>query len=83
MGCFFLLRLGYVQLSGFVLSSVLWAGFTLPMFNFGGMHDTAITGYFVVIILAAISIGRSGLLTFGLVCALSIVAVFVAERQGH
>ncbi|MFN2164702.1 MAG: hypothetical protein ACK2U9_00395, partial [Anaerolineae bacterium] len=80
IGSLILLRLGYVRFVGVILSTVLWAGFTLPAINFGGMHDTAIAGYFVVILLAGIAAGGAALVLFSSLSAASVAAIFAAEH---
>jgi GAF domain-containing protein len=80
VGSLVLLRLGYIRFVGLMLSLVLWAGFTLPALEFGGMHDTAISGYFVVIVLAGVAAGGTAALLFGLLTAASAVAIFSAEH---
>lgn len=82
IGSFILLRLGYVRFVGMVMSAVLWVGITLPAINFGGMHDTAIVGYFVVIILAGITLGGSGLVVFTLLSVLAVAGIYAAEHLG-
>jgi GAF domain-containing protein len=77
-----LIRLGFVRLAGTVLSIVLWVAFTVPMFSFGGMHDSAVTGYFVVIIMAGVVAGGRVLLLITLLSAGAITAAYFAENMG-
>jgi GAF domain-containing protein len=77
---FVLLRLGYVRFVGVVLSAVLWAGFTLPAIDAGGMHDTAVAGYFVVIILAGVAAGAWALVFFTLLSIASVAGLYIAEH---
>lgn len=77
-----LLRLGYVRFVGIALSFALWAAFTLPMFIFGGLHDSAITGYFIVILISGIAAGGRGLFFFSVLSILAIGGAYYAENNG-
>lgn len=82
IGLAIFMRMGYVQLSGIILSFVWWAIFTFGIYYFGGIHDTAITGFFFLIILSSVIGGWRILLSFSSLAALSIVGVYLAEQNG-
>ncbi len=75
-------RLGYVQPAAIILGIVWWALFTFGIFNFGGLHDTAITGFFFLIILASIVGGWRALLGFSVLAIISFITVYISEQMG-
>ena len=77
-----LVHRGRVRLTGTILSGTLWISFTIAMFAFGGMHDTALAGYFVAILLTGILTGGRTLLVFGILSTLAVLAVYYAEHSG-
>jgi GAF domain-containing protein len=78
----YFLRRGFVQQVGVALALLLWGSFTIPASIFGGIHDTAITGFFIVIILISIVAGWRTLIFFILLNVSTIVAIFFAEQSG-
>ena len=76
------MRLGFVQLSGILLGLVWWAAFTFGIYNFGGIHDTAITGFFFLIILSSVVGGWQILFSFSTLATISIIGVYIAEQNG-
>ena len=80
---FVLLRLGYVMSVGIILAFTLWVGFTIPMFNFAGIHDSAITGYFFVIALVGVVAGWRSLVFFSGLTTAALVAAYYAEQTGY
>jgi GAF domain-containing protein len=79
---FISLRRGHVRPAGIGILLVLWGAFTLPAVSFGGMHDTAVLGYFVVVVVAAITLGSSALAAFTVLSLLTVVGLYVAEHAG-
>ena len=77
------MRLGFVQLSGILLGLVWWAAFTFGIYNFGGIHDTAITGFFFLIILSSVIGGWRVLFSFSGLATISIIGVYIAEQNGY
>jgi len=82
LGLLVLVRLGYVEAAGVLLAFVLWLAFTILVYNFGGLYDAAVTGFFAVIILAALVSGGRILLLFTVLCIGALVGVYVAEQVG-
>lgn len=82
LGLLFSLRRGYVRFAAVTLSLVIWLAFAVPMFLFGGLHDSALTGLFVALVMAAVLTGGATLLVLGLLGGLSVLAVFLAENWG-
>ncbi len=71
-----LLRRGSsVQPVSWSFVTVIWIGFTIAIYKFDGVYDTAVVGYFIAIMLAALLLGRWA---SGLFCLLSIGSVSVA-----
>ena len=77
-----LLRLGFVRPAAMILTIAMWVGFTVPMVSLGGIHDTAVTGYFVVILLAGTALGRRSLIVFSALSILAVGATYIAENTG-
>ena len=75
-------RLGYVQAAAMILGVVWWLLFTFGLFNFGGLHDTAITGFFFLIILVSVVSGWRVLMGFSALTILSFISVYIAEQTG-
>ncbi|MBN1261854.1 MAG: GAF domain-containing protein [Anaerolineae bacterium] len=82
LGLRVLLHAGRIEWVGVILSGVLWLAFTLAAYQFGGTHDTAIVGYFVVVILAGITSGGQVLLWFAGLVSLTVFMLYVLELQG-
>ncbi len=82
LGLKFLLHQGYTYLVGGVLSLVVWAVFSVPVFTYDGIRDVAVSGYFIVIAIASLTMGRRILLLFISLTSASIIAAYVAEIQG-
>ena len=80
LGLLVMLRLGYLKHVAWVLSATLWLGFTTLLFGYGGLHDSALMGFFVVILVAGLSNGARTLLVFVLLSATSIAGVYIAEH---
>lgn len=79
---FVLLRRGYVLPVGIILALTLWIGFSIPMFSFAGIHDSAITGYFFVIAMIGVVAGWRSLLFFSGLTAVALIAAYYAEQVG-
>ncbi|MDF1513455.1 MAG: GAF domain-containing protein [Anaerolineae bacterium] len=79
---FILLRRGYVLPVGIILALTLWLGFTIPMFNFAGLHDTAITGYFFIITMVGVLAGWRSMLFFSGITAAAFITAYYGEQVG-
>ncbi|HBX69534.1 MAG TPA: hypothetical protein DEH25_09180 [Chloroflexi bacterium] len=79
-GLSLLLRSGSVIESGVILCLVIWAVFTFGAYSFGGLHDTSITGFMLVIVLASLVGGRRVLLAFGGLSLFSLVGLYIVEQ---
>jgi GAF domain-containing protein len=82
LGLAVVMRLGYVQQAGIILGLVWWSLFSFGLFNFGGLHDTAITGFFFLIILGSIIGGWQVLLFFSGLAVTTFIGIFIAEQNG-
>jgi len=78
----------------FLQHQVLWpAGLIIPigalialsylLFVGNGVHDIAISGFLLVLILAGITLGRRALLVFGILSAVAVAIVGIAEILGY
>jgi len=83
IGLSILMRLGFVQQATIILGFVWWGIFTFGIYSFGGLHDTAITGFFFLIILVSVLAGWRVLLTFSALSVITFVGVFIAEQSGN
>lgn len=77
-----LVKMGLVQLVGVIVSAMIWGGFTFAMYSFGGLHDSALAGYFVVIVLAGVVAGQRMLILFSLASVVSVFGTYLAENSG-
>jgi len=77
-----LIRVGLIQPVAIILGIVWWMLFTFGIYSFGGLHDTAITGFFFLLILTSIIGGWRELLGFSVLAIGSMIAVYVAEQTG-
>lgn len=82
LGLIFFLHRGYVQLAGVLLSLALWVSFTIAAYTYDGIRDSAITGYFFVIIMASLVSRARAVIVFGMLSILAAVTVFLAETYG-
>jgi hypothetical protein len=82
LGSFWLLRRGHVQLVSIILVVSFYLIITGSLVTYLGIRDLGSTGYFVVVALAALLLGRRGGLWAGLVSGLTAIAVYLAEING-
>ena len=80
IGLYILMRFGRIQQTAIILGFVWWAIFLLGSYSFGGLHDTAITGFFFLIILTGSVAGRRALLGFSSLAVLSLTGIYFAEQ---
>lgn len=82
MGMIFLVRRGHIQPIGWLLCSLIWVVTTFSVYNYGGLLDVSIGGYFLLVILAALILGGRGVLVFTLLSVLGGIVLFYAEVNG-
>ncbi len=82
LGLKFLLHQGHTLLVGGVLSLVVWAVFSVPVFTYDGIRDVAVSGYFIVIAIASLTMGRRILSLFIVLASASVFVAYGAEIQG-
>jgi PAS domain S-box-containing protein len=78
----FLLHRGFLRLVSWLFPFLVWLGFSLPIYGLDGIYDTAIIGYFIVIVLSALLLGRW---VSGMFCLLSVgsaVAAYYLQAIG-
>jgi diguanylate cyclase (GGDEF)-like protein/PAS domain S-box-containing protein len=78
-----LLNLSYVRLAGTLLSLAVWTIFTIPIFIFDGLRDTAVTGYFLAIIITSLVLSGNTLTLFMSLASLSITMAYWTEINGY
>jgi GAF domain-containing protein len=81
-GFVILLRLGYVRVLGVAVPLALWIGVSIPSWLYDGIQDTAVIGYFLVIIVVGLVAAVPVLTSFVLLSVLSAIAMYVAEAVG-
>jgi putative methionine-R-sulfoxide reductase with GAF domain len=79
LGLHHLLRRGHVQAASVLLLSVVLVLVTAPVYAFGGIRNLAVTGYFLLMLLAGLLLGGRGVAIFGLLSSLAILGAFFAE----
>ncbi|MBU0702956.1 MAG: GAF domain-containing protein [Chloroflexi bacterium] len=77
-----MLRRGRVRLTGTLLASFLLVIITATIYTFGGIRNTTVSGYLLVIFIAGLLLGGRAALVFGLLSILAALGVFGAERFG-
>ena len=82
LGLLFLLRRGHVSAAGLLLSSVTWMIITAWIFSSGDIRDPTVTGYFLVIIIAALILGGRAAVISGLICILAVVGALYVQISG-
>jgi PAS domain S-box-containing protein len=83
LGLRFLMRRGRTRITSIVLSSALWTGLTVLICIDGSVRDPTLSGYFMVIAIAALLLGRRASLIFGGLSTLATLVLFYAEASGH
>jgi GAF domain-containing protein len=73
------LRLGWVRLVSLLVPLLLLMGFSIPAWRFNGLRDTAVLGYYLVIIVSALTSTQQVLALFTSLSVLSVIALYVAE----
>lgn len=81
-GLVVVLRLGYARLVGLLVPLVLWVGFSIALVAFDGIRDTAVVGFFLVILMAGLVSTVQVLTIFGGLSILTVIGTYVAEVSG-
>jgi len=79
VGAILLMHRGHVQPAGAVLSFSLLVALTLALYYYGGIRNTASTGYLLVILLAGLLMGRVGALVFGSLSMAAVLLIYAFE----
>ncbi len=74
-----LLRLGRVELAGWLLSILTWVRVTIAILFFGGVRSSAVSGFLLAMIIASLVLGQRAAIIVGFLSLLSALGVFVAE----
>lgn len=82
LGLIGMLRRGRVRLTGTLLASFLLVIITATIYTFGGIRNTTVSGYLLVIFISGLLLGGRAALIFGLLSILTALGVFCAERLG-
>jgi GAF domain-containing protein len=74
-----LLRLGRVELAGWLLTILTWVRVTVAILFFGGVRSSAVSGFLLAIIIASLVLGQRAAIIMGFLSLLSALGVFWAE----
>ena len=77
------LQRGYVQLVGWLLSSILFGIITFTALAFSDQNAYNIAGYFLVIAVASLIVGDRAAITFGLLGILSSLLMMLAQGSDN
>jgi methyl-accepting chemotaxis protein len=81
VGTILLMRRGHVQAAGALLSFSILIVLTLSLYQYGGIRNTAGTGYLLVILMAGLLMGRLGALIFGSLSMASVLLIYAFEAE--
>jgi len=76
----FALSHGYVHLTATGLCTIVWLGFTVPVYLYDGIRDVALSGYFIVIAMTGLMLGTRWLLASTSASYVAILGAFYAEK---
>jgi len=79
---FYMLRRGYVEVSGIILVAMLWLIFTLNSWIYGGIRNSTHNSYFAIVAIASLLWGGRATLAWGGWCLLTTLGLYVAELNG-
>jgi len=74
-----LLRVGRVELAGWLLSILTWVRVTIAILFFGGVRSSAVSGFLLAIIIASLVLGQRAAIIVGSLSLFSALGVFGAE----
>ncbi len=77
-----LVRQGRLNLASGILATALFLSGTASVALFGGLQDTGITFFLLVIVLVGLLLGRRAVLTFTLLSLVVTLIVYLAEVRG-
>ena len=77
-----LLHRGYVAPVSTIVCLVIWGIVTVWIYSAGGIRDTTLTGYFLVIAMAGLLLGGRSVIIFGVLCILASIGAFSAQVGG-
>ncbi|MBN1249663.1 MAG: GAF domain-containing protein [Anaerolineae bacterium] len=78
-----LLRQGYVKAVGVFVVLLMWSFCTYLVLRFGGIHDEAVPGFFLVTAAAGLILGCRGVLGFSVLGGVALVLAYYLERAGR
>jgi len=82
IGLSFLLRRGRVRLTGILFAAIFLITFSWFIWAFDGIRDSAITGFFFLVVMASLITNRRVMFTFTMISMAVIIATFIAEHSG-
>ncbi len=82
LGLYVLLRRGYVTLVGALLSSALWLILTAWLYSSAYLLDASLLGYFIVIVIAALTVGGRAATLFGLSTGVALLGAIYIKTSG-
>jgi signal transduction histidine kinase len=82
LGLLWWLRRGHVYSTGVLLSGVIWVMVTLWAFTSGGVRNTAMSAYVLVIIVAGLTVGGRAAILAGVACVLAGAGAYFGQTRG-
>lgn len=82
LGFAVLLRLGYVRLLAVVVPLTMWMTLSYPAWQYDGIRDVSLAGYYLVIIVVGLVANAPVLTAFVVLSVLSAIGVYMAELSG-
>jgi GAF domain-containing protein len=82
LGLLYALQRGAIQLVSFLLTTAFFGIITWSILSYHGVRDIAVTGYFVVILLAGLLLGGRAIVGFTLACVVVSIGAYYAEVGG-
>ena len=82
VGLIYGLQRGHTRLVRYALPVLLWATFTVPVYLFEGIYDSAVSGFFIVIIMASLILNSRAVFIFALISIVAITGAFFADEAG-
>ncbi len=82
VGLKILLNQGYLIITSIAISASAWGSFSILIYSFDGIRDTAITGYFLAAVITGMLLSTELLAFFTVLGSLSFGFVYWAEMSG-
>ena len=78
-----MVRAKQIQLTSWILPSILWAAIVVEMILYGGIRDTGFGAFFAIILIAGLTLGTNGSFIFAALTLVASIVLAIAESQGY